>query len=336
MTNITFTNLIHMIKDYDNIRKHVKTDKTTRSPTKEETAKVAENNSNNNEETEHPFVEEDKPSPKKQQQQQQRLSQLKMGSVELHVQYLSPFVLRKEFENIILMSKKRTNGEENGGEDMSSQSRPRIIDAAFIVEHSVIFWNLLWYFKRIGVDSGHLATILLNTRLSELRNKSKEDQQLEVSEFKFRTFVPTPTQLSNNKPASRQHPNVLIKCMWDNLKLKEEDTHHEVPLYVSWLAQHYADHVASNSKLITVLTHNELKSFRKTQANSRTLGKLYELVVRNIKESDVIVPFRNLIRERIRSKMSFSSIYRELLFLVIVALERDLIDIGKFITVLLY
>ena len=80
---------------------------------------------------------------------------------------------------------------------------------------------------------------------------------------------------------------------------------------------------------ITVLTPAEIKTFRKSVTNSRTLAKIYEQVIRNIKESDVIVPLRNLIRERIRSKMNFSSIYREILFLIIIVLERELIDIGN-------
>lgn len=96
-------------------------------------------------------------SPKK-QLQQQRASQMKLGSSEFTVQYLSPLVLRKEFENIIMNSAKR-------------ESQECMIDAAFIREHEVIYWNLLWYFKRIGVDTGHLSTILLNARLDELHKK---------------------------------------------------------------------------------------------------------------------------------------------------------------------
>lgn len=107
-------------------------------------------------------VAEDLPFPKSanspKKQQQQRASQMKLDSSEFTVQYLSPLVLRKEFENIIMNSAKR-------------ESQECMIDAAFIREHEVIYWNLLWYFKRIGVDTGHLSTILLNARLDELHKK---------------------------------------------------------------------------------------------------------------------------------------------------------------------
>lgn len=101
-------------------------------------------------------------SPKKTNGQQRAASQIKLDSSEFTVQYLSPVVLRKEFENIILNSAKRESDE-------------CMIDSMFIREHEVIFWNLLWYFKRIGVDTGHLSTILLNTRLNELHKKLKPE-----------------------------------------------------------------------------------------------------------------------------------------------------------------
>lgn len=149
-----------------------------------------------------------------------------------------------------------------------------------------------------------------------------------MHEFKFKNFIPAHL----NKPYT-QHPNVLIKCMWDNLKHKDESDYHEVPLYLSWLNLHLNDCFGAQAMRkkhpITVRTPNEIKTFRKSVTNSRTLAKIYEQVIRNIKESDVIVPLRNLIRERIRSKMNFSSIYREILFLIIIALERELIDIGS-------
>lgn len=149
-----------------------------------------------------------------------------------------------------------------------------------------------------------------------------------LHQFKFKNFIP-----AHLKKPYTQHPNVLIKCMWDNLKHKDENDYHEVPLYLSWLNSHpndcFGPQAMRKKHPISVLTPSEVKAFRKSITNSRTLSKIYEQVIRNIKESDVLVPLRNLIRERIRSKMNFSSIYREILFLIIVALERELIDIGN-------
>lgn len=53
------------------------------------------------------------------------------------------------------------------------------------------------------------------------------------------------------------------------------------------------------------------------------------MVIRNIKEGDVGIPIKNLLRERTVSRLNWSSIYRELLYLLIVSLERYLIDIGE-------
>lgn len=250
-----------------------------------------------------------------------RTSQLKINTNEFTVPYLSPLVLRKEFENIIVYSEKR-------------ESEECIIDGNFIKQHEVIFWNLMWYFKRIGVDTGHLCTVLLNSRLNALKSKMNErendhhhdEDDHNWDEFKFKNFIPNQQA---TKKSCTNHSHVVVKCMWDNLKLKDETTLFEVPLYLVWLNAHYAD-VKSKNKLITVLSQNELKAFRKSNSNSRTLNKLFELVTRNIKESDVMVPFRHLLRERLRSKMNFGSIYRELLFLIITALERELIDQGEF------
>lgn len=73
-----------------------------------------------------------------------------------------------------------------------------------------------------------------------------------------------------------------------------------------------------------MLSKFTLKTTKKYLINLR----LFELIIRNIKECEVGIPIKNLIRERFISRTNYSSIYREILFLVLVALERDLIEIG--------
>ena len=58
------------------------------------------------------------------------------------VAYLSPLVLRKELESLL----------ENEGEAVLSQ--PQLLDS-----HSIIFWNLVWYFQRLGLPSNLLQLI---------------------------------------------------------------------------------------------------------------------------------------------------------------------------------
>lgn len=62
------------------------------------------------------------------------------------VQYLSPIVLRKELESVF----------ESSGDNCPASCH-------FIDEHPIIFWNLLWYFKRIDMPT-HLASLCLNSK----------------------------------------------------------------------------------------------------------------------------------------------------------------------------
>jgi len=131
-------------------------------------------------------------------------------------------VVRKELENIITHK-------------YDEESDEILIDANFVEEHSVIFWNLMWYFRRIGADSGQLATIILNKHIESLKNQLKSSSSTIMlnghEQFDFMNFIPSQSVV---KPCG-QHPHVKIKCMWNNLKLNEKMQTYEVPLYLSWL-----------------------------------------------------------------------------------------------------
>ncbi|KAL3866790.1 hypothetical protein ACJMK2_044059 [Sinanodonta woodiana] len=77
----------------------------------------------------------------------------------INVPYLSPLVLRKELENIVV----------NEG-DMS------IASEGFMDEHPIIFWNLIWYFKRINVTS-HLTGFLLKANSANQDDKQNSANQ---------------------------------------------------------------------------------------------------------------------------------------------------------------
>jgi hypothetical protein len=259
----------------------------------------------------HPFLNLDQPDPsssaaaKKSNQTPHRIN-----TTEFTVGYFSPLVVRKELENIIV----------------NNNNEAERID--FLADHEIIFWNLVWYFKRVGVDNSHLITCLLNSRVRKLHADmllNESAAATTVCEFKF-----APTGSAANRPYT-QHPHVKVKCMWDNLKLQHERVAHDVPLYLCWLSTHYEQVVRRQirQRMITVLDELELKQMRKSAINARTLSKLYELIIRNIKDNDLLTVFKSLLRERVRSKMNSPSVYRETLFLIIVSLERELIDIGK-------
>lgn len=57
--------------------------------------------------------------------------------------YLSPLVLRKELESLL----------ENEGSEFLAQ--PELVDS-----HPIIYWNLVWYFRRLGLPSNLLQLVL--------------------------------------------------------------------------------------------------------------------------------------------------------------------------------
>ncbi|XP_037532427.1 DENN domain-containing protein 4B [Nematolebias whitei] len=104
------------------------------------------------------------------------------GTPQVTVAYLSPLVLRKELESLL----------QNDGEAVLAQ--PQFLDS-----HSIIFWNLVWFFQRLGLPS-NLLQLVRNSAL--------------VSHF---------TQSENS--------SVRVRLLWDTLT---PDTDQWPPLYVLW------------------------------------------------------------------------------------------------------
>ncbi|XP_034466516.1 DENN domain-containing protein 4B-like isoform X1 [Hippoglossus hippoglossus] len=104
------------------------------------------------------------------------------GAPQVTVAYLSPLVLRKELESLL----------ENEGEAVLAQ--PQFLDS-----HSIIFWNLVWYFQRLGLPCNLLQLV----RASPL-----------VSSF---------TQSESSA--------VSVRLLWDTLS---PDTDQWPPLYILW------------------------------------------------------------------------------------------------------
>lgn len=64
---------------------------------------------------------------------------------------------------------------------------------------------------------------------------------------------------------------------------------------------------------------------------------LLQLIVSYVKEENVLVPIQKVLSERQKANRShqkipvvYRSIYREILFLIFIALGRDEIDVGKY------
>ncbi|XP_064610090.1 C-myc promoter-binding protein-like isoform X1 [Liolophura sinensis] len=106
------------------------------------------------------------------------------------VPYLSPLVLRKEVESVL---------DSEGDMSLASDT--------FADEHPIIFWNLLWYLRRIELTS-YLTGFVLTAK----------------------SLNPTAEQ---GAPAScpYDHRNVLIRPIWDNVRLQED---YGPPMYMEW------------------------------------------------------------------------------------------------------
>ncbi|XP_053405869.1 C-myc promoter-binding protein-like isoform X2 [Mercenaria mercenaria] len=105
----------------------------------------------------------------------------------ISVPYLSPLVLRKNLESII---------ESEGNSALGLDT--------FVDEHPIIFWNLVWYFKRISATS-HLPGLLLTAKSFNVSGVSDD------AEF--------------------TSDNVLIQPMWDNVRLHQEVG---LPMHMAW------------------------------------------------------------------------------------------------------
>ncbi|XP_063980913.1 DENN domain-containing protein Crag isoform X2 [Diachasmimorpha longicaudata] len=108
------------------------------------------------------------------------LDQPKELAEPITVPYLNPLVLRKELENVL-----------------SQEGDTCLTKHRFIQEHPIVYWNLIWYFERINLNS-HLPELWLN-------NDRVKD-------------------LSSNSSL------VSVRTLWDNEKLHMN----HLPMYLQW------------------------------------------------------------------------------------------------------
>ncbi|XP_065735280.1 DENN domain-containing protein 4C isoform X7 [Phocoena phocoena] len=183
------------------------------------------------------------------------------------VPYLSPLVLRKELESLL----------ENEGDQV-------IHTSSFINQHPIIFWNLVWYFRRLDLPSNLPGLILTSEHCNG-------GVQLPLSSL------------------SQDSKLVYIQLLWDNINLHQEPGE---PLYVSWRN-------FNSEKKLSLLSEEQ-------QATSA----LVETIRQSIQHNDVLKPI-NLLSQQMKGDMKRQrSLYREILFLSLVSLGRENIDIEAF------
>ncbi|XP_014432078.2 C-myc promoter-binding protein [Pelodiscus sinensis] len=187
------------------------------------------------------------------------------------VPYLSPLVVWKELESLL----------ENEGD--------RVITVAdFVDHHPIVFWNLVWYFRRLDLPS-NLPGLILSSEHCNKNSKIPRNCMSEDSKY------------------------VLIQMLWDNMKLHQDPGQ---PLYILWNAQ-------TQKYPVVHLLQKDDDSFNQDLLRS---------MVKSIKMNDVYGPMSQIL-ERLNKWPQMKrqrSLYREILFLSLVALGRENIDIEAF------
>ncbi|XP_059124086.1 C-myc promoter-binding protein isoform X1 [Peromyscus eremicus] len=187
------------------------------------------------------------------------------------VPYLSPLVVWKELESLL----------ENEGDRA-------ITVADFVDHHPIVFWNLVWYFRRLDLPS-NLPGLILSSEHCNKYSKIPRHCMSEDSKY------------------------VLIQMLWDNMKLHQDPGQ---PLYILWNAH------TQKYPMVHLLQKND-NSFNQ---------ELLKSMVKSIKMNDVYGPMSQIL-ETLNKCPHFKrqrSLYREILFLSLVALGRENIDIDAF------
>ncbi|KAI1889554.1 hypothetical protein AGOR_G00164070 [Albula goreensis] len=187
------------------------------------------------------------------------------------VPYLSPLVLWKELESLL----------ENEGDEA-------ITTSAIVDQHPIVYWNLVWYFRRLDLPSNLPGLILTSDHCNR-------DNQ-----------IPRHWMSEDSK-------HVLIQMLWDNLKLHQDPVQ---PFYILW-------NTYSLNYPMTRPVRQEEAAFGE---------ELLQGVVRCIQKNDVYRPMGQLL-QLLAQTLGFRrqrSLYRDILFLSLVALGKDNIDIDAF------
>ncbi|XP_031755115.1 C-myc promoter-binding protein isoform X5 [Xenopus tropicalis] len=205
----------------------------------------------------------------------------KMSNPEpITVPYLSPLVVWKELESLL----------ENEGDQSITVS-------GFVDHHPIVFWNLVWYFRRLDLPS-NLPGLILS---SEQCNKNSKVSRSCMS-------------------ADSKH--VLIQVLWDNLKLHQDPRQ---PLYILW-------NTISQNRTVLFDTQEHALAVPQIKEEELFDQQFLRGIVRSIKNNNVYGPVSQILDciKQVPGRTRQRSLYREILFLSLVALGRENIDIDVF------
>lgn len=194
------------------------------------------------------------------------------------VPYLSPLVLWKELESLL------------GNEGDQVISSPSIVD-----QHPIVFWNLVWCYRRLELPS-HLPGLIL------------------TSQHCSQGHVP---QVPAQSVSSEDSKHVLVRILWDNPSLHQDSVQ---ALYMLWHA-HFSLPSASGTVYEEGQPQDHLFS-----------PEVLQGAVRDIQKGDVYQPMSQIL-QLLGPELGFNrqrSLYRDLLFLALTALGKSNINIDAF------
>ncbi|CAL1526082.1 unnamed protein product [Lymnaea stagnalis] len=201
------------------------------------------------------------------------MSRSASSSEPVVVPYLSPLVLRKEVEYVL-----------------DHESNLCLASDTFVEDHPIIFWNLIWFFRRINVPT-HLTGFLLTSK----------------------AFNCNKPEASDTEKTTYTSRNILIRPQWDNVRIHDEVG---LPMYLAWRAGH-------KSTVVDALVI-ESDSFSRPM-----MWQIISSIKRNDVMS-AIRAVANTRRRMTSRKRRFRSMYREILFLSFAECGRENIDHDAF------
>ncbi|XP_062402696.1 C-myc promoter-binding protein [Sardina pilchardus] len=198
----------------------------------------------------------------------------KSSAERVCVPYLSPLVLWKELESLL----------ENEGDQA-------LCSAAVVDQHPIVFWNLVWFFRRLDLPSC-LPPLILSSQ-----HCLQDDQ-------------------GSQSGSSEESKNVLVQILWDNPRLHQDPIQ---PCYKLW-----------NKHCVSACGPAPL--WEEESPEQAVSLELLQSVVKSIKRNDVYQPMSQVLQQ-LGDRLGFvrqRSLYRELLFLSLVSLGKNSVNIDAF------
>lgn len=215
------------------------------------------------------------------------------------IPYLNPLVLRKELENIL-----------------SQEGDLSLSDPKFVDEHPIIYWNLVWAFERINVQT-HLPSLYLKSTKKEdevVNNNNNVNDGTVGLKSGESTNAMQPVEEGTDPltlelaALEQQAGKVNVRCLWDEPRLHND----RPPMYILWKMR-------DTSQVLSAERSHISKSFM-------------QKIIYFIRQNDLEDPLKSMANERetLPDLSKSKSIYRDILFLACKVLGRDVIDVNMF------